>query len=82
MLLRLVRSYTLPFSLQYQFSNEGLANGQWVLLDYADVVVHVFNGHKRNEYDIEGLWKDAPRLHVDIPADLRMTDEIYDEPSF
>ena len=63
-------------------SNEGLANGQWVLLDYADVVVHVFNGHKRNEYDIEGLWKDAPRLHVDIPADLRMTDEIYDEPSF
>ena len=35
-------------------SNEGLANGQWVLLDYADVVVHVFNGHKRNEYDIAG----------------------------
>jgi len=58
---------------------EGLANGQWVLLDYGDVVVHVFNGIKRNEYDIEGLWKDAPRLDIEIPADLRMTDEIYDE---
>ncbi len=61
-------------------STEGLANGQWVLLDYADVVVHVFNGHKRNEYNIEGLWKDAPRLPVEIPADLRLTDESYDEP--
>lgn len=63
-------------------STEGMANGQWVLLDYADVVVHVFNGHKRTEYNIEGLWQDAPRLHVDIPADLRMSDEIYDEPGF
>ncbi|MBR4986854.1 MAG: ribosome silencing factor [Proteobacteria bacterium] len=61
-------------------STEGLANGQWVLLDYGDVVAHVFNGHKRTEYNIEGLWKDAPRLAVDIPAELRLTDESYDEP--
>ena len=61
-------------------STEGLANGQWVLLDYGDVVVHVFNGHKRTEYNIEGLWKDAPRLAVDIPPELRLTDESYDEP--
>ena len=58
---------------------EGLADGQWVLLDYGDVVVHVFNGAKRNEYNIEGLWKDAPRLDIEIPSELRLTDEIYDE---
>ncbi len=59
--------------------NEGLADGQWVLMDFADVVVHVFNGSKRNEYDIEGLWKDAPRLDIEVPPELRMTDEIYDD---
>ena len=63
-------------------SNEGLANGQWALLDYADVIVHVFNGHKRREYDIEGLWKDAPRIQVDVPPELRLTDEIYDDLGF
>ena len=63
-------------------SNEGQANGQWVLLDYGDVVVHIFNGHERTEYNIEALWKDAPRLDVDIPAELRLTDESYDEPMF
>ena len=63
-------------------SNEGQANGQWVLLDYGDVVVHIFNGHKRTEYNIEALWKDAPRLDVDIPAELRLTDESYDNPMF
>ena len=63
-------------------SNEGLQNGQWGLLDYADVIVHVFNGHKRVEHNIEGLWKDAPRLKVEIPPELRLTDEIYDEPGF
>ena len=62
-------------------STEGMAGGQWVLLDYGDVIVHIFNGRKRLEYNIEGLWKDAPRLHVDVPPELRQTDEIYDEPS-
>ncbi|MCL2325655.1 MAG: ribosome silencing factor [Proteobacteria bacterium] len=60
-------------------SNEGLANGQWALLDYGDVVVHIFCGSKRNEYNIEGLWKDAPRIEVYVPPDLRLTDELYDD---
>ena len=61
-------------------STEGMANGQWVLLDYGDVIVHIFNGHKRTEYNIENLWKDAPRLEIDIPPELRLTDESYDMP--
>ena len=61
-------------------STEGMANGQWVLLDYGDVIVHVFNGQKRNEYNIEGLWKDAERIQIDVPPELRLTDESYDEP--
>ena len=39
---------------------EGYENLQWVLLDYIDVVVHVFKTRERNYYNIEKLWADAP----------------------
>jgi ribosome-associated protein len=38
---------------------EGTENSEWVLLDYVDVVVHVFQRPIRERYDIEGLWGDA-----------------------
>ncbi|MFM1807589.1 MAG: ribosome silencing factor [Bacteroidota bacterium] len=38
---------------------EGTDNSEWVLMDYVDVVVHVFQRHIRERYDIEGLWGDA-----------------------
>ncbi len=38
---------------------EGSDNGEWVLIDYVNVVVHVFQRHIREYYDIEGLWGDA-----------------------
>jgi len=41
---------------------EGDADSRWVLLDYIDVVVHVFAQEEREYYDLERLWRDAPRL--------------------
>lgn len=40
---------------------EGLDQGNWVLADYGDVIVHVFLEHVRKYYDLESLWGDAPR---------------------
>ena len=41
---------------------EGDTDSGWVLLDYIDVVVHVFAQQEREYYDLERLWRDAPRL--------------------
>ncbi len=43
---------------------EGLSHGAWVLMDFGDVVVHVFMHESRELYDIDGLWLDARRLPV------------------
>ena len=45
-------------------SVEGLPHASWVLMDYGDVVVHVFQDEARSLYDLEGLWMDARRLPV------------------
>jgi len=45
-------------------SVEGLPTASWVLLDFEDVVVHIFQEQQRGLYDIEGLWLDAKRLPV------------------
>jgi len=52
-------------------SVEGLPHANWVLMDYGDVVVHVFQDETRGLYDLEGLWLDARRLSVPIPDELR-----------
>jgi ribosome-associated protein len=46
---------------------EGLFQGEWVALDYGDVVVHVFDETTREYYDLEHLWSAAPALRT-LPA--------------
>jgi ribosome-associated protein len=41
---------------------EGYEGGEWVLIDLDDVIVHVFRGEKREQFDLERLWGDAPLL--------------------
>ncbi|MGC9317092.1 MAG: ribosome silencing factor [Armatimonadota bacterium] len=45
---------------------EGIPDSSWVILDYLDVVVHVFEPQARRFYNLEGLWGDAAR--VEVPA--------------
>lgn len=45
-------------------NTEGYSEGLWILLDYDDVVVHVFYRENRIFYDLEGLWHDAPRVDL------------------
>ena len=59
--------------------SEGARTGQWALLDYGDFVVHVFLHSAREHYDLEGLWNDAPRVHIDVPPEARIpVDDVYD----
>lgn len=41
---------------------EGYGTSRWILLDYGDIVVHVFSPEARQYYDLDNLWADAPRI--------------------
>ena len=45
---------------------EGKAEGRWVLLDFGDLVVHVFHEEDRMYYSLERLWKDCPVIPLDV----------------
>jgi ribosome-associated protein len=47
---------------------EGRAAGRWVLVDFGDLVVHVFHEEERQYYSLERLWKDCPVIPTGIPA--------------
>jgi len=52
---------------------EGYSTADWVLMDYGDFVVHVFDRESRNFYDLERLWLDARR--VELPDELASSPE-------
>ena len=59
--------------------HEGAGNGRWMLLDYGEIVIHVFHHPVREFYDLEGLWVDAPRVKLDVPAEALLHEaETYD----
>jgi len=47
---------------------EGYSSAEWILLDYGDFIVHVFGAASRRFYDLERLWRDAPRVEVRMDA--------------
>ena len=47
---------------------EGRGSGDWVLLDFGDIVVHVFSTEQREYYALERLWKDCPVIDLQLPA--------------
>lgn len=48
---------------------EGYANGNWVLMDYNDIIVHIMHEETRQFYALEKLWDDAPRIETGIKED-------------
>jgi ribosome-associated protein len=49
------------------FAVEGAGRGHWVLMDFSDVIVHIFYEPVREFYDLDGLWGDAPRADLPEP---------------
>jgi ribosome-associated protein len=47
---------------------EGRTEGRWVLLDFGDLVVHVFHEEDRMYYGLERLWRDCPVIPLELPA--------------
>lgn len=50
---------------------EGRVEGRWVLLDFGDIVVHVFHEEDRLYYSLERLWKDCPVIPLELPSPAR-----------
>jgi ribosome-associated protein len=47
---------------------EGRAEGRWVLVDFGDLVVHIFHEEERVYYSLERLWKDCPVIPIELPT--------------
>lgn len=60
--VELKKSQIAPLSI------EGMTEGQWVLMDYGNVIIHVFYEDTRGFYDLEGLWADARKIDIGVPV--------------
>ncbi|MBW1715735.1 MAG: ribosome silencing factor [Deltaproteobacteria bacterium] len=57
-----------------RFSVEGERDGHWILVDYGDIVIHLFYQPVREFYDLEGLWVEAPRVNIDRDRNTRKSE--------
>ncbi len=59
---------------------EGADAGQWVLMDYSDVIVHIFNAPVRDYYDLDSMFQTAKRVPVEEPPwEEEMRESIFDQ---
>ena len=62
-----VRDYRLEHGNVKPYNYDGYRNSQWIVIDYGDILVHVFLPQERERYNLEELWSDAKITHI---ADL------------
>lgn len=56
-----IKLHNLPLK-----SREGSADGGWILIDLADIIIHIFSEEQREYYGLSKLWHDAPRVNEEI----------------
>ena len=59
-----INQHARKYGIQ-RFGRAGYEQARWILMDYVDVVVHIFDAEYRDYYDLELLWGDAKRLKID-----------------
>jgi ribosome-associated protein len=59
---------------------EGLEEGQWVLMDYNTVVIHIFMQPRREFYNLEDLWSEVPKTQIDTDSSLQTASPSSQEP--
>lgn len=65
---RSIEKQTIDDLKDKPWHREGIENSQWILLDYVNIVAHVFYREARSYYDIESLWADAKVTHIEYQA--------------
>ncbi len=58
---------------------EGIKEGEWALMDYGNIIIHVFDSEAKEFYDLEGLWSDAPRIDLSPLGPLPEMEEDDDD---
>ncbi len=64
------------------YHTDGSAESQWLVLDYVDVIVHIFHREKRDLYALEDLWSDAPRIAFEGSYSADKTEQDAEEVEF